>query len=121
MPINEKRSSVRQTISLPASYRYTDQPLHTEQSMIVNLSKGGFCFQSKKSLNVGKSLKLAIELGPKESVVLDVAVAWCTRVNEKENFKIGTQITNSQGPDFERFLDFYCDKIRKTYLEKEPR
>ncbi len=115
--MNNKRVYQRHPIELSASYNFSNDAARTEHAVTVNISGGGFCFSSPEPIDINRDLRLAVELNAKDYVMIDVIVVWCKKIGDSGKHQIGVRISNAQGPDFERFLDFYCKKVKQVSKE----
>ena len=113
----ERRVYQRHPIELAASYGMPEDKNYAEKSTIINISGGGFCISSKEKLDVGKELQLAVKINNQEYVMIDVKVAWIKQLGDTSEYRVGVQIVDSTGSDFDRFLDFYCEQVKKISEE----
>ena len=110
--MTEKRSYQRSPIELAASYGIPDDPRVTSAVKIKNISAGGFAFTSPEKLKIGKEIKLSVDLEEGEPLILKARVAWCKPNENTEDYHVGVQILETQGPAFERFQQFYSKTSR---------
>lgn len=115
--MNEKRVYQRSPIELAASYGIPEDSNYSEKSTVINISGGGFCICSREKLPQGKEIQLAVKLNEHDYVIIDVRVVWAKQVGDTGEYRLGVQIINSTGEDFEKFLDFYCTEVKKISEE----
>jgi len=111
MRMFEKRVSQRSPIEMAASYGIGEDPRPEREAKINNVSSGGFCFTSDCSLKVGQNLQLAIDLDTVDEVVIMVKVVWMQPLTGEGKCTVGVQIVEKEGPDFDRFMEFYLKEI----------
>ena len=111
--MKEKRSSQRTPIELAASYGMLDDSNYAQSSSTINISGGGFCIKTDEPYKTGKEIQLSVQLSTKKYVIIDVKVAWCSKDPKGKKYLTGVQIIDASGPDFDKFLDFYCDVLKK--------
>ena len=107
----EKRIEKRSPIQLAASFGIEEDPRPEREVKIKNVSSGGFCFSSDHKLRIGERLQLAVDLDTIEEVIITVKVAWVKKDKDKENYEIGVQIVEKEGPAFERFVEYYNKEV----------
>lgn len=116
--MKDKRVYQRAPVELAASFGIlTDEDIGQESATILNISQGGFCIESDKILKVGTNIKLSVELDKKEHVAVGVRSVWNKKIGDTGRYQIGLQIIDSKGPDFEKFLNFYCEELKKVHQE----
>ncbi|MBN1869761.1 MAG: PilZ domain-containing protein [Candidatus Omnitrophica bacterium] len=103
----EKRSEKRSPIELAASYGMGDDPRPEREAKIFNMSSGGFCLTSDSKLKVGEEIQLAVDLDTTDEVMVSVKVIWVKKNDYNKQYTIGVQIVEKEGPEFDRFMDFY--------------
>ena len=103
----ERRISKRSPIELAASFGIEEDQRPDREARISNISDGGFCFISQNKLKIGDEVQLAVDLDVREQVIVNVEVVWVQKVKEAKDYRIGVRILESDGPDFERFMEFY--------------
>ena len=103
----EKRNEKRSPIELAASFGIGDDPRADRSAKIHNMSLGGFCFDSESKLRVGQEIQLVIDLDTMDDVIISVKVVWVKKNQENGKYSIGVQIIEKEGPDFDRFMEFY--------------
>jgi len=104
-------------VELAASYGMPDDSAEEGSTTVTNISGGGFCISNKEKLNIGQEIQLSVELSDKETVKILVRVAWIKKIGDTEEYRTGVQVVDSQGPDFEKFLEFYCEEVKKLQEE----
>jgi hypothetical protein len=103
----EKRHHKRSPIELAASYG-TGEDLRPERgAKINNVSSDGFCFTSDHKVQVGEEIQLAVDLDTVEEAVITVKVVWVKKAEGVGKYTVGVQIEEKDGPDFDRFIEFY--------------
>lgn len=103
----EKRNYKRSLIKLAASYGIGEDPGPEREAKINNISSGGFCFLSDNKLRVGEEIQLAIDLDTTEEAIITVKVVWVKKAENGGKYNVGVQIEEKDGPDFDRFIEFY--------------
>ena len=107
----EKRSKARSPIELAASYGIGDDPSIQREAKINNISSGGFCLTLNKNMGIGEDIALAIDLDTKDDVVVYAKVVWVNKNERDQKYTIGVQIIEKEGPDYERFIEFYKKQL----------
>jgi len=107
----EKRTAQRSPIELAASYGIDEDPRPEREAKINNISSGGLCLTMNKKMAVGENIELAIELDTNDDVIVYAKVAWINKDDGDQHYTIGVQFVEKEGPDFERFLEFYNQQI----------
>jgi hypothetical protein len=119
--MKEDRISQRVEIELPAKFHLEQRPDSWVKAAVVNISTHGFCFRAgaeyNEVLNSKPAIELAIELSKKESVKLNVQVAWSGKTSSY-NCLAGGEILNPSGADYQKILEFYT-KLFREQSEKE--
>lgn len=103
----ERRLSQRSPIELAASFGMGEDPRPEREGRISNISDGGFCFISRNKLKVGDEVQLAVDLDVREQAIISVEVVWVQKAEDAKSYRIGVRLLESEGPDFERFMEFY--------------
>jgi len=103
----EKRTNERSPIELAASYGIGEDPRPEREAKINNISSGGLCLTLNNKMGIGEKIELAIELDTKDDIVVYAKVAWINKNEENQKYIIGVQIIEKEGPDYERFIEFY--------------
>jgi len=107
----EKRTNERSPIELAASYGIGEDPRPEREAKINNISSGGLCLTLNNKMGIGEKIELAIELDPKDDIVVYAKVAWINKNEHTQKYTIGVQILEKVGPDYDRFLDFYNQQL----------
>ena len=115
--MRERRIYQRTPVELAASFGMPEAEDFAKSNTVVNISQGGFCIESDKMLRIGTNIKLTVHLERKDNVTVNVRTVWNKKIGDTGKYKVGVQITNSEGPDFERFLNFYCTQLKKVHHE----
>lgn len=110
--MNENRSYKRSPVELAASYGISEENFNQIGAKVHDVSVGGFCFSSEKNLKLGKVIDLVIELESSKQVQIPVKVVWVRE--EGGFFRVGVEIIQSKGEDFERFYRYYVDLTKNT-------
>ena len=105
--MSEKRIEKRSPIELAASYGIGDDPRPQREAKIYNMSSGGFCFTSDSKLRVGEEIQLAVDLDTVDEIIVTVKVVWAVKNDDDKKYTIGVQISEKEGPGFDRFMEFY--------------
>lgn len=113
---DEKRIYQRSPIELAASYGIPEDDV-SESATVINISQGGFCISSPHEIKPGKKLTLDVELESSEHVTVNVESVWAKRVGDTGNYQIGVRVTNSEGDEFDKFLDFYTAQVKEISEE----
>lgn len=104
--MKERRTGKRSDIELAASFGTGDDPRPERDAKINNISPQGFCFVSADKLRVGEDVEVSVDLDTQEQVILNVKVVWVKPCG-KTQYQVGVQFVDDEGPDFERFMEFY--------------
>lgn len=115
--MQERRIYQRSPIELAASYGIDDDLPETQEATVINISSGGFCFYSKKPISEGSELYLSVDLDNHEQATIKVRVAWDKRVGDTGNYMIGVQVTEAEGVDFDKFIEFYAKLVKENSQE----
>lgn len=115
--MSDKRVYQRSPVELAASYGVPEAQEISESATVVNISGGGFCIESDKIVKAGTDIDLKVELENNEEVTIKVRSAWAKKVGDTGKYMIGVQITEADGPEFEKFLSFYCEQVKKVQEE----
>ena len=107
----EKRADKRSPIELAASYGIGEDPRPEREAKISNISSGGFCFVSDNKLKEGEEIQLAIDLDTIEEVIVTVKIVWVKKIESEGKYTVGVQIIEKEGPDFDRFVEFYNKQL----------
>ena len=107
----EKRVNKRSPIELAASYGIGEDPRPAREAKINNISSGGFCLTLNNDMKIGDGIELAIDLDTKDDIIVYATVVWVKQDEGSRKYKIGVQIIEKEGPDYERFLEFYNKQI----------
>ncbi|MBI5150221.1 MAG: PilZ domain-containing protein [Candidatus Omnitrophica bacterium] len=110
-PGKERRTSKRSAIELAASFGIDEDPRPEREAKINDVSGGGFCFTSDHKLEEDEELQLAVDLDVLEQVVINVRVVWVEKVKGRKGYRVGVRLIESDGPEFERFMEFYRKQI----------
>jgi hypothetical protein len=108
--MKDKRTSKRSAIELAASFGIGEDPRPEREAKISDISEGGFCFISDTRPKVGEICQVAVDLDVREQVVVSVEVMWVQKITEAKKYRVGVQLVESDGPEFERFMEFYKDQ-----------
>jgi len=103
----EKRTNERSPIELAASYGIGEDPRPDREAKINNISSGGLCLTLNNTMGIGENIELVIELDTKDHIVVYAKVAWVNKVEQSQKYRVGVQIVEKEGPDYERFFEFY--------------
>ena len=109
--MKDKRTSKRSAIELAASFGIGEDPRPEREAKISDISAGGFCFVSDTRPKVGKTCQVAVDLDVRDQVVVSVEVVWVQKLAGVKKYRVGVQLIESDGPDFERFMEFYRKQI----------
>ena len=107
----EKRTNERSPIELAASYGIGEDPRPDREAKINNISLGGLCLTLNNKMAIGEKIELAIELDEKNDISVYTKVAWVKRDDKTQKYTIGVQVIEKEGPDYERFLEFYNQQL----------
>ncbi len=118
--MNEKRSTHRLDIELPAVIEMEDAKKSLALATTINISGTGVCMLSKQRFNTGQELVLKINLPQEGQVAIHVKVVW---VKEAMNFNTreyvaGIRITDAMKFDEAKFIKFYADKLIEFFKGK---
>ena len=105
--MSEKRVSKRSPIELAASYGIGEDPRPEREVKINNISSGGLCLTLNNTMKIGEKIELVIDLDTKDDVIVYAQVAWVNKDEHNQKHIIGVQFIEKEGPDYERFLEFY--------------
>jgi len=105
--MKEKRISKRSAIELAASFGIGEDPRPEREAKISDISAGGFCFISDTRPKIGDTCQVAVDLDVRERVVVSVEVVWLQKIKDAKKYRVGVRLIESDGPDFERFMEFY--------------
>ncbi|MBI5416280.1 MAG: PilZ domain-containing protein [Candidatus Omnitrophica bacterium] len=103
----ERRTSRRSPIELAASFGIGEDPRPEREAKINDVSGGGFCFTSDHKLDKDEELQLAVDLDVLDQVVINVRVVWVEKITGAKGYRVGVRLIESDGPEFERFMEFY--------------
>lgn len=103
----EKRQHQRSPIELAASYGIGEDNRPGRGAKINNVSSGGFCITSDDKLRIGEQVQLVVDLDTVEEVMITVKVIWVKKNEQNGKYIVGVAFEEKEGPDFERFMDFY--------------
>lgn len=109
--MKEKRISKRSAIELAASFGIGEDPRPEREAKISDISEGGFCFISDSRPKVGETCQIAVDLDVREQAVVNVEVVWVQKFKDARKYRVGVRIVESEGPDFDRFMEFYKKQI----------
>ncbi|OGX37196.1 MAG: hypothetical protein A3G91_05525 [Omnitrophica WOR_2 bacterium RIFCSPLOWO2_12_FULL_50_9] len=109
--MSEKRKSRRSSIELVASFAVGDDAGPEHEAKIGDISLGGFCFDFSEKLKLGEELQVAVDLDLHEQIILNVKVVRVDEIKKGRKYRIGVQLTETEGPDWERFREFYRKQI----------
>jgi Tfp pilus assembly protein PilZ len=115
--MQEQRATRRHPIQLAASFGVAEDPYSDLNPQVLNISSGGFCISSLQKFKVNHPLQIVIQLDD-EPVTLNARVAWCQSEKKPSRYKVGVQLTETNGADFKKFYKFYCKQVNKI---KPPR
>jgi len=107
----EKRANERSPIELAASYGIGEDPRPEREAKINNISSGGFCLTSNNKMSMGEDIELVIEIDSKNDITVFVKVVWINKNEQNQKYAVGVQIVEKEGPDYERFLEFYNEQV----------
>jgi len=107
----EKRVNDRSPIELAASYGIGEDPRPDREVKINNISSGGLCLTLNNKMGIGEKIELAIELDTKDDIVVYAKVVWINQDEKSQKYKIGVQIIEKEGRDYDRFLEFYNQQL----------
>ncbi|MBP9853303.1 MAG: PilZ domain-containing protein [Candidatus Omnitrophica bacterium] len=116
--MDNKRINQRSPIEMAASFGIPEDLPYTQEATIVNVSSGGFGFFTHEPIKAGKDILLCVDLGDDTLATIKVKSAWCKAVGDSGRFMVGVQILEGEGPDYERFLEFYTSLIKSNPPEK---
>ena len=105
--MKDKRTSKRSAIELAASFGIGEDPRPEREAKISDISGGGFCFISGTRPKVGTTCQVAVDLDVREQVVVGVEVVWVQKLKDTKKYRVGVRLIESDGPEFERFMEFY--------------
>ncbi len=108
---NNKRESERSPIELAASYGIAADADIYNEAIIKNVSEGGFAFQSKDNIQIGKEFSLEVELSDNEAFSLQVKAVWSRFNYDTDDFTIGVQIVEKSQEKLDKFNKFYSSEI----------
>ncbi|MBU0469585.1 MAG: PilZ domain-containing protein [Candidatus Omnitrophica bacterium] len=107
--MDERRTSKRLNINLPAIFKNLDVDNGEEKSTVVNVSYGGIGFIVDVKVDVGQHVELDVQLEDEGVVCLQTVVVWIsTDEDNAQEFAYGVRILNFGCDDAERFIRF-CD------------
>ena len=107
----EKRMNERSPIELAASYGIGEDPRPEREVKINNISSGGLCLTLNNKMSIGEKIELAIELDIRDEIFVYAKVAWISKDERTQKYTIGVQILEKEGPDYERFYEFYHQQL----------
>lgn len=107
----EKRTNDRSPIELAASYGIGEDPRPDREAKINNISSGGLGLTLNNKMRIGENIELVIELDTKDDIIVYAKVAWVNKNEHNQKFTIGVQIVEKEGPDYDRFLEFYNKQL----------
>jgi len=107
----EKRTNERSPIELAASYGIGEDPRPEREVKINNISSGGLCLTLNNKMGIGEKIELVIELDTKDDIFVYAKVAWINKDERTQKYKLGVQILEKEGPDYDRFLEFYNQQL----------
>ena len=58
----------------------------------------------------GETCQVAVDLDVREQVVVSVEVVWVQKITGAKKYRVGVQLIESDGPEFERFVEFYREQ-----------
>lgn len=113
--MKEDRISQRVQVELPARFCLKQRPDSWIEATVINFSTHGFCFRAhakhNETLSNKPTVHLVIEFPDKESVALDIQVAWAGKTGEY-NCLCGGEILDPSGTDYQKILAFYTKLFR---------
>jgi len=110
----EKRIQERSAIELAASFGIPDDSPALKSAKVINVSTGGFCFFSSADLKEGERIQLNLDLDEQIKINIGVKVAWIKASEQQGKNMIGVQIVDQDGPDLDKFLEFYNTNIKTS-------
>jgi len=108
----EKRAQKRSAIEMAASFGIPLDSPAMQPAKVINVSTGGFCFYSAANLKEGERLQLNIDLDNENKINIGVKVAWVKQSEGQGKNMVGVQIIDQEGPDLNKFLEFYNNNIK---------
>ncbi len=105
--MSEKRVHQRSAIELAASYGIPNEPQINCEAKIRNISAGGFSFNSREKLKVGKEIELSVDIEQSQPVFIPVRVVWCTKDEALNEYSVGVQIIDEKRAEVQKFIEFY--------------
>lgn len=115
--MQNKRVYQRSPIELAASFGIPEELPYTQEATVVNISSGGFGFFTHEPIKPGRNILLCVDLENGAHSTIKVRSVWCKAVGDSGRFMAGVQIIETDGPDFERFLDFYTSLVKSNSRE----
>lgn len=109
--MKDKRGSKRSAIELAASFGIGEDPRPEREAKISDISAGGFCFTSQSRPKIGEPFQIAVDLDTQDQVMVTVEAVWVQKIKNEKKYRVGVRLVESDGPDFERFMDFYRKQI----------
>ncbi len=109
--MEDRRKYQRISVELPARYRLAGAKASVYTSTVINLGAEGICFVAREPVAEGEEIDLKIELQKGETVSIKVKTVWKRPEQDMERSKIGVKIIEAAGPDEEKFIKFYCNKV----------
>ena len=109
--MKDKRTSKRSAIELAASFGIGEDPRPARQAQVSGPAEGGLCLIAGPRPKVGAACQVAVDLDVREQVVVSVEVVWVQKLKDAKKYRVGVRIIESDGPEFERFMEFYKRQI----------
>lgn len=109
--MKERRVYYRTTVELPAYLNIPQMEEISHQATVVNISAGGFCFYTQRSVPNGTVIELTIEVTKGKPMTISATTAWAKKIGDTGDYMIGVKIDETGGSDVEKFLTYYCKEI----------
>ncbi|MEI7881335.1 MAG: PilZ domain-containing protein [bacterium] len=113
------RQFIRHPTDVPIEYRLVDLANHL-QEYLRNISSGGLCFTSKRSIPIGAEILIQI---PLHRPVFEVkgAVTWCNAV--ENYFEVGVKFIDTRTELGVRMAEQVCyiEHYKREVFEKDGR
>jgi hypothetical protein len=108
MKDSDQRRTKRHSIDLDARYHKLDTTAKDIYNLaIFNVSRGGFCFQTRENLIKDDAIEMLVELKPGEEMSLRLRIMWSQKM-EAGLFLCGAKIIDGDTA-VNRRLKQFCD------------
>lgn len=107
----DKRLYLRLDYDCPAQCSFLDSFPEAFPVTILDVSPDGIGFICDRSLELGASIYLTVDLGDEGQVKFITKVRWSQAIANSTQFKIGAKIVDTSNQDLEKFIRFYCKRL----------